>query len=276
MESSAHPDLASSSESADSLVRSLLLANDRQHLTARERRTLLSLGSQVLLPLIAVLRDESLEEPDGPSGGYARERAAALLGELRAVEAIDALLDVLRNSDVLSSTHDAVCNALAQFGMAAVEPVLSAFHSSTDAEHRVSLAGVLSRLRVSDPRILAALLEHLEEDRDHAAGCLADYGDAAALPPLLAALDAERVDPSAGPFGNQAIIELCAAIEELGGTLTAAQQAKEAQATELRERRMRQMMQRAQPPVANTTRQVGRNEPCPCGSGKKHKRCCGA
>jgi uncharacterized protein YecA (UPF0149 family) len=22
-------------------------------------------------------------------------------------------------------------------------------------------------------------------------------------------------------------------------------------------------------------RQVGRNEPCPCGSGKKYKRCCG-
>jgi uncharacterized protein YecA (UPF0149 family) len=21
---------------------------------------------------------------------------------------------------------------------------------------------------------------------------------------------------------------------------------------------------------------VGRNEPCPCGSGKKHKKCCGA
>ncbi|MGB5261359.1 MAG: SEC-C metal-binding domain-containing protein, partial [Gammaproteobacteria bacterium] len=24
------------------------------------------------------------------------------------------------------------------------------------------------------------------------------------------------------------------------------------------------------------TRKVGRNEPCPCGSGKKFKKCCGA
>ncbi|MDZ7615749.1 MAG: SEC-C metal-binding domain-containing protein, partial [Patescibacteria group bacterium] len=31
----------------------------------------------------------------------------------------------------------------------------------------------------------------------------------------------------------------------------------------------------AEPIVAPTTR-VGRNEPCPCGSGKKYKRCCGA
>jgi preprotein translocase subunit SecA len=27
--------------------------------------------------------------------------------------------------------------------------------------------------------------------------------------------------------------------------------------------------------VARTKRKVGRNEPCPCGSGKKYKRCCG-
>ncbi len=29
-------------------------------------------------------------------------------------------------------------------------------------------------------------------------------------------------------------------------------------------------------PFKRTTRKVGRNEPCPCGSGKKYKKCCGA
>jgi uncharacterized protein YecA (UPF0149 family) len=33
------------------------------------------------------------------------------------------------------------------------------------------------------------------------------------------------------------------------------------------------------PPVARTIRKktpkVGRNDPCPCGSGKKYKKCCG-
>ena len=29
------------------------------------------------------------------------------------------------------------------------------------------------------------------------------------------------------------------------------------------------------PPPARATAGVGRNDPCPCGSGKKHKRCCG-
>ena len=29
-------------------------------------------------------------------------------------------------------------------------------------------------------------------------------------------------------------------------------------------------------PVVNKTPKVGRNDPCPCGSGKKYKKCCGA
>jgi SEC-C motif-containing protein len=29
-------------------------------------------------------------------------------------------------------------------------------------------------------------------------------------------------------------------------------------------------------PVVRETPKIGRNEPCPCGSGKKHKKCCGA
>ncbi|MBI2804756.1 MAG: SEC-C domain-containing protein [Planctomycetes bacterium] len=29
-----------------------------------------------------------------------------------------------------------------------------------------------------------------------------------------------------------------------------------------------------QEPIRNRTEKVGRNEPCPCGSGKKYKNCC--
>jgi SEC-C motif-containing protein len=29
------------------------------------------------------------------------------------------------------------------------------------------------------------------------------------------------------------------------------------------------------PPMRRTTPKVGRNDPCPCGSGKKYKKCCG-
>jgi preprotein translocase subunit SecA len=29
-------------------------------------------------------------------------------------------------------------------------------------------------------------------------------------------------------------------------------------------------------PIRRTTAKIGRNDPCPCGSGKKYKKCCGA
>jgi len=28
-------------------------------------------------------------------------------------------------------------------------------------------------------------------------------------------------------------------------------------------------------PIRSTAPKVGRNDPCPCGSGKKYKKCCG-
>jgi len=28
-------------------------------------------------------------------------------------------------------------------------------------------------------------------------------------------------------------------------------------------------------PIRNNTPKVGRNDPCPCNSGKKYKKCCG-
>ncbi len=31
----------------------------------------------------------------------------------------------------------------------------------------------------------------------------------------------------------------------------------------------------AKNPIRRTTRKIGRNEPCPCGSGRKFKKCCG-
>jgi preprotein translocase subunit SecA len=33
-------------------------------------------------------------------------------------------------------------------------------------------------------------------------------------------------------------------------------------------------MQKKQAPVLKSRAKVGRNDPCPCGSGKKYKKCC--
>ena len=43
----------------------------------------------------------------------------------------------------------------------------------------------------------------------------------------------------------------------------------------LKEERDQNPISEKQTPVVNTEKKVGRNDPCPCGSGKKYKNCCG-
>jgi preprotein translocase subunit SecA len=96
-------------------------------------------------------------------------------------------------------------------------------------------------------------------------------------------------------MGNHIFVELRSAIEQLGGQLTAAQQAKADRADAPRRRFAAQMDEalsririaaqqrptaqaasiasQGQGAVAQKPRQVGRNERCWCGSGKKYKKC---
>ncbi|HEY3359670.1 MAG TPA: SEC-C metal-binding domain-containing protein [Polyangia bacterium] len=66
------------------------------------------------------------------------------------------------------------------------------------------------------------------------------------------------------------------AVPLLGAVLRAAGREQEAQALE---RERREQLAAAYPEVPRTVRRdgpkVGRNDPCPCGSGKKYKKCCG-
>jgi preprotein translocase subunit SecA len=39
---------------------------------------------------------------------------------------------------------------------------------------------------------------------------------------------------------------------------------------------MQQALRPKADPVRREGKKVGRNDPCPCGSGKKYKKCCGA
>jgi hypothetical protein len=98
--------------------------------------------------------------------------------------------------------------------------VLSAHAAATSDDQRAAIADVLSGLQVRDPRIFAALLRTLEADPALGAGLLVEYGDPAALPHLGVALDGWAVDDDGGLLANGEIIELAAAIEELGGTLS--------------------------------------------------------
>jgi hypothetical protein len=230
------------------------------------RAEILGLGDQAILPLIGVLIHPDLCDEDDPGAGWAPIHAARLLCDLRAAEAIEPMLALLGETGWDTVIHDAILRDLPQMGGAALEPALRAAIATDDPEFKSSLLGILARLGVRDERILALLGEHLAVDPILVAGDLADYGDPSALPILVDLLDRLEVDQER-PFGNQELIELENAILVLGGTLTRSQAAKLDLVRSLRRRGLAPRQRSA------AAAKVGRNDPCPCGSGKKYKRC---
>ncbi len=187
---------------------------------------LLRRGREVIPALVEVLEDDTLARGDAPGGGYAPIHAATILRDLEASEAIEPMLRLLSRCDAMDILYGALVEALGSFGPPVLEPAL-AVHAAAESEaERSAIANVLSRTGVRDHRVLAVLLRMLEEDMVLGAGSLAEYGDPAALPHLGAALDRCDLDVPGGLFANQDVIELEAAIEELGGELSEDQERK--------------------------------------------------
>ena len=270
-----------STDDADEAVRALLKAGE--HVPDGLRDRILGAGAAAVPGLIDILADHDLLPCDAPGEGWAPIHAAEHLIELRAEEAIEPMLDLLAELDSMETLHSILLEGLRSFSELALEPALRSYQRTDDREYQSTLALILSELAVSDPRVFDVLVEQLERDPDLIAGALAEYGDPAALPHLARALDQARIGDSGNPFGNQHIIELGAAVEEFGGSLTASQRAKHELVIAERRRFRSQIDEALDARDAGPTgssartpkkRKVGRNDPCPCGSGKKHKMCC--
>ncbi len=223
--------------------------------------------------------DEDLQRSQDDAESMAPIHAARLLGDLRVEAAIPALLATLLKMEPGYILWDAALFALEAIGAPVLEPALALVPDAA-AEQRSYLADVLSRLSVRDPRILTLLQGELRRDPMHGAMYLGHYGDPAALPDLLAAFDALPLDSSGGLFANQALVELHATIEDCGGVLTPAQQAKHLAATAPQRKFREELLglttgqpTSSLPAPARAKDRPGRNDPCWCGSGRKYKKC---
>jgi len=186
--------------------------------------------------LIEIVADEDLLQSDAPGGGYAPVHAIELLGELRAADAVEPMLHLMKTTDWQDIAHDCCILSLPLIGEPVVEPALRELAATTKRVYRESLCAVLANTGVQDERILAALLDLLRSNPMAAAGDLATYGDPCAVPHLLRSFDELRIDLRVGPLGNQEHVEVREAITDLGGTLTPAQEQKFVRALEPRER----------------------------------------
>jgi hypothetical protein len=241
--------------------------------------------------LVALLEAGLADDQAEPEG--ALFHAVDLLGALGDVRAVPILLRCLAHDDLFDGLAPQAAAALRTLGPAALESCLAAYAMTTDEAFRDRLAGVMSRCGVHDERIYACLVETLQRSPELGANYLAEYGEARALDVLAHTFDTLPLGAEAAPLANHVFIELRAAIEDLGGQLTAAQAQKFEAADAARRRFVAQMSwdvdsaaapawhtpRRAtssagpRPPTPSRARKLGRNAPCWCGSGKKYKKC---
>jgi hypothetical protein len=277
----------------EALVRLLIEAGERVPPRLRER--ILGLGEAAVPPLLAIAADEALDDEEAPGKGWAPVHAVELLGELRVPAAAEPLLRLLQETEPGAYLYDELLQALPELGPAVVEPALAAYQT-VDPERRFSLGSVLAGLGVRDDRIYAALVEEFQQEPVPGTMHLAEYGDPRALPLLSKALDDYQEINTDDPMANHLVVELEDAIQHLGGELTPEQQEKVRRIVEHDRPKREQFLDlidravgrmdlatspvrgaralTAEPRPARPARKVGRNDPCPCGSGKKYKKCC--
>jgi hypothetical protein len=255
------------------------------------RRQFLAVGAAVVPALIAVLEEALADDQAEPEG--APFHAIELLGALGEARAVPILPRCLEQDDLFDGLALQAAAALRTLGPAALEGCLAAYATAPNAAFRDRLAGVMSRCGVHDERIYALLIETLQRTPELGANYLAEYGEARALDVLAHTFDTLPLRDEETPLANHVFIELRAAIEDLGGHLTAAQHQKFESADAARRRFVAQMqwaldppavpawrtplqatsVASTRPPIPSGTRKLGRNARCWCGSGKKYKKC---
>jgi hypothetical protein len=199
------------------------------------------------------------------------ERAADLAFRLHLVGAVPALVGCLERLSEFDSVAHAALRTLESMREEATPPLLDAFGRCTSRDDRLRLASALARVGARGERVRDAYLSVLADHPRNGAGFLAEHGDRDALPHLLATFD--RLELGAADAHEldrlESIVAVGQAIRTLRGSFSRAHREKFEHAWSRSEDLLLQC-----PPVHEPGPRPGRNDPCPCGSGQKYKRCC--
>jgi hypothetical protein len=257
--------------STDSIAR---LRKTGEKLPSKLREEILELGAVAVPGLIALLIDEDASKLSSPGGGWPPIHAVDLLVDLNATDSIEPMLAVLVSSDWMEIIHDRIIQRMPELGAPVLEPALALLERTEDEDARQSVCDVLSRLGVKHERIYLALCEQFETSPTFGSMLFYEYGDSRALPLLLDAIEAFEPDFST-IFHASNLADLVDCYQHLGGVMPDEISARnEAWFARWEATRREALGRSGASSERRRERRVGRNEPCPCGSGKKYKKCC--
>jgi hypothetical protein len=236
----------------------------------------LDLTREHIPELIRMATDDALNWADSESlEVWAPIHAWRALGQLRAEEAIGPLLELLADLEESDWARDELPEVFGMIGPKAI-PALAHFLSvfSNGTSLRISGVHALERIGNLHPEaraecvaVLTRELERFNKNDPDLNGFLvcylADLHAVEALPTMRKAYRAERVDYTI--IGDIEDVEIHMGL-------------RRDRATPVTYPTLRDMLfadaKGGEAPGAGPSPKVGRNDPCPCGSGKKYKKCC--
>ena len=236
----------------------------------------LGLTREHIPELIRMARDEELTWAYSDSVEvWAPIHAWRTLGELRAEEAIEPLMPLFHELERSEWVGEELPTVYQMIGPPAV-PILDSYLA--DPSHgtyaRITAGHCLEQIGNAYPEAkkscLQALMERLEHYRlnDPALNAflisyLIDLGSVESLPLVKQAFDSDSVDLMVA--GDLEDVEIEFQVREHRSTPPPLSPLQKHYLALREQFESRQEMKR---------REIGRNEPCPCGSGKKYKKCC--
>jgi hypothetical protein len=241
--------------------------------------------------LVALIDEEDLWTAHDPSI-WAPVHATFLLAAMKPPGGLDAVLRALEHSAKHEETSlmDVADSLLAAFGPDSVPHLIAAFENATSYP-RIWIDDALAHLAVAHPGTRDAVRAHLrrvalEDRRKEVASCaaqnllglggetdrdtlsvladrgLVDEGEDYSIPPMLDWLrfyDAEAIAERQDEEPEEEDLDNLMPGDPSLDVLSRLDEPSAGPA-----------------PIVNAERKVGRNDPCPCGSGRKYKKCCGS
>jgi len=229
--------------------------------------------------LIALLNDRSLDDaPEDSNTVWVTLYAWRILGQLKSVEAIESLLDWFEPSIDDEWALSEIPSVLGMIGKPALPSLSNLLFDESESEiRRTGASESLAKVAESHPElrdeVLAFFGQYLESPSP-------DFGDFNSLLTcnLIDLKAIELIDGIRRLYENEyANIAMAGDIEDVEIALG------------LRVKRatpkpnynpfpgllsFNDLVEASQETFVRDTPKVGRNDPCPCGSGKKYKKCC--